>query len=281
MIARRLLIAALFASTGLAAPAAADTLRDALVSAYETNPNLTAARQGQRATNEGVPLAKANGRPDVTVQPTYVENVLQDSGGSVVQARGVSINGTISAPLYAGGGIRNAVRAAENRVEAGFANLRGAESAIFSAVVGAYMDVIRDESIVDLNRAQIGVLSVNLDATRDRFEIGDLTRTDVAQSEARLALATSNLETARANLIRSKEIYIQLVGREPGQLEAPPPLPNLPSTPDSAVTVALDSNPDLIAARESREAARFDRRAANASRLPTVSVFTSPSYSNA
>jgi outer membrane protein len=143
------------------------------------------------------------------------------------------------------------------------------------------MDVIRDESIVDLNRAQVGVLTVNLDATRDRFEIGDLTRTDVAQSEARLALATSNMETARANLIRSKEIYIQLVGREPGQLEAPPPLPNLPLTPDSAVTVALESNPDLISARETREAARFDRRAADASRLPTISVFTSPSYSNA
>jgi len=279
--ARHLFMAALLASTGLVAPAYADTLRDALASAYETNPNLAAARQGQRATNEGVPLAKANGRPDITLQPTFFENILQDSGGSVVQARGINVNGTVSAPLYAGGGIKNAVRASENRVEAGFASLRGTESAIFSAVVGAYMDVIRDESIVDLNRAQVGVLTVNLDATRDRFEIGDLTRTDVAQSEARLALATSNMETARANLIRSKEIYIQLVGREPGQLEAPPPLPNLPLTPDSAVTVALESNPDLISARETREAARFDRRAANASRLPTISVFTSPSYSNA
>jgi outer membrane protein len=278
---RRSFIAALLGSAVLVAPASADTLRDALVSAYETNPSLTAAREGQKATNEGVPLAKANGRPDVTVQPTYFENIMQDSGSSVTQGRGVSVTGTVSAPLYAGGGIKNAVRAAENRVEAGFANLRGTESAIFSAVVGAYMDVIRDEAIVELNRAQVGVLSVNLEATRDRFEIGDLTRTDVAQSEARLALQTSSLEQARANLIRSKEVYIQLVGREPGQLEAPPPLPNLPETPDNAVNVALDSNPDLIAARENREAAGFDRRAANASRLPTVSVFTSPSYSNA
>lgn len=276
-----MVITALLASATVVAPASADTLRDALVSAYETNPSLTAAREGQKATNEGVPLAKANGRPDVAVQPTYFENIMQDSGSSVTQGRGVSVTGTVSAPLYAGGGIRNAIRAAENRVEAGFANLRGTESAIFSAVVGAYMDVIRDEAIVELNRAQVGVLSVNLEATRDRFEIGDLTRTDVAQSEARLALQTSQLESARANLIRSKEIYIQLVGREPGQLEAPPPLPNLPETPDNAVNVALDSNPDLIAARENREAAGFDRRAANASRLPTVSVFTSPSYSNA
>ncbi len=281
MSPRRLLVATLLGSTLFSASASADTLRDALVSAYETNPNLTAAREGQKATNESVPLAKANGRPDVTVQPTYFENIMQDGGSSVTQARGVNINGTVSAPLYAGGGIRNAIRAAENRVEAGFAGLRGTESAIFSAVVGAYMDVIRDESIVELNRAQVGVLSVNLEATRDRFEIGDLTRTDVAQSEARLALATSSLESARANLIRSKEIYIQLVGREPGQLDAPPPLPNLPETPDAAVNVALENNPDLISAREGREAASFDRRAANASRLPTVSVFTSPSYSNA
>jgi outer membrane protein len=256
---RRLTIAALLVSVSLAAPVNADTLRDALVSAYETNPSLTAAREGQKATNEGVPLAKANGRPDVTVQPTYFENIMQDGGSSVTQARGVSVSGTLSAPLYAGGGIKNAIRAAENRVEAGFANLRGTESAIFSAVVGAYMDVIRDEAIVELNRAQVGVLSVNLEATRDRFEIGDLTRTDVAQSEARLALQTSSLEQARANLIRSKEVYIQLVGREPGQLEAPPPLPNLPDTPDNAVNVALDSNPDLIAARENREAADSER----------------------
>jgi outer membrane protein len=91
----------------------------------------------------------------------------------------------------------------------------------------------------------------------------------------------SNMEGARANLIRSKEIYIQLVGKPPESLEAPPPLPNLPETPDNAVTVSLESNPDVIAARENREAAGFDRKAANASRLPTVSVFTQSSYSNA
>jgi outer membrane protein len=278
---RRLIAAGLLGSAVIATPVSADTLRDALVAAYETNPNLTAAREGQKAINEGVPLAKANGRPNIVAQPTYFENIMQDGGSSVTQSRGISITGTVSAPVYAGGGIKNAVRAAENRVEAGFASLRGTESAIFSAVVGAYMDVIRDEAIVDLNRTQVSVLAVNLEATRDRFEIGDLTRTDVAQSEARLALQTSSLETARANLIRSKEVYIQLVGREPGQLVAPPPLPNLPDTPEAAVSVALDNNPDLIAARENRKAAGFDRRAANASRLPTVSVFTSPSYSNA
>jgi outer membrane protein len=274
-------IAALLVSATLAVPVYADTLREALVSAYETNPNLTAARQGQKATDEGVPLAKSAGRPSVDTSVSYVENLPRSSGGTNFSPdRLLTVGPSLSVPLYAGGGIRNAVRAAENRVEAGFANLRGTESAIFSAVVGAYMDVIRDEAIVDLNRAQVGVLSVNLEATRDRFEIGDLTRTDVAQSEARLALQTSTLESARANLIRSKEVYIQLVGRAPGELEAPPPLPNLPETPDAAVAVALENNPDLIAARENREAAGFDRRAAAASRLPVVSAVGGSTYSN-
>lgn len=282
MSPRRIAIAALLASATLAVPAAADTLREALVSAYETNPNLTAAREGQKAIDESVPLAKAAGRPSADASVSYTENFPRSNGTgtSFSPDRVLSIGPSASVPLYAGGSIRNSVRAAENRVEAGFASLRGTESAIFSAVVGAYMDVIRDEAIVDLNRAQVGVLSVNLEATRDRFEIGDLTRTDVAQSEARLALQTSTLESARANLIRSKEIYIQLVGREPGKLEPPPPLPNLPVTPDDAVNVALENNPDLIAAKESREAAGFDRKAANASRLPFISAVGGSTHSN-
>jgi outer membrane protein len=264
----------------LSPPAQAETLRDALVAAYETNPNLTAAREGQKATNEGVPLAKAAGRPQASGSASYTENFPRSDGTNFSPDRIFSVGTNVSAPLYAGGGIKNSIRSAENRVEAGLANLRGTESAIFSAVVGAYMDVIRDESIVELNRAQVGVLQVNLEATKDRFEIGDLTRTDVAQSEARLALAVGNMEGARANLIRSKEVYIQLVGREPGDLEAPPPLPNLPAAPDEAVNVSLANNPDLIAAKENLEAAGFDRRAANAGRLPTVSAVGGSTHSN-
>ena len=263
-----------------ATPLQAETLRDALTQAYTTNPTLTGARAGQRATDEGVPIAKAQGRPDASGTASYTESFPRSDGTSFSPDRLFSGGLNLSVPIYTGGAVRNGVLAAENRVEAGQAGLRATESAIFSAVVGTYMDVIRDESIVELNRAQVGVLQVNLEATKDRFEIGDLTRTDVAQSEARLQLAISNMEGARSNLIRSKEIYIQLVGDVPGNLEAPPPLPNLPATPDDAVKVALDANPDLIASREQREAAYFDRRGANASRLPQVSGFSGGSYSN-
>lgn len=277
---RLLLIAAGTGAIAAAVPAAADTLRGALADAYQTNPTLTGAREGQRAANEAVPIAKANGRPDVLASGSYSELFPRSDGTNFTPDRTLSGRADVTVPLYLGGAVKNAVRAAENRVEAGIAGLRATESAIFSAVVGAYMDVIRDEAIVDLNRAQVGVLQVNLEATRDRFEIGDLTRTDVAQSEARLALATSSLEAARANLIRSKEIYIQLVGKAPEDLEAPPPLPNLPDSPDAAVGVALENNPDLIAAKELREAARFDRRGAEASRLPQLLGFGGGSYSN-
>jgi outer membrane protein len=262
------------------APVYAESLRDALMEAYNSNPTLSAARAGQKAADEAVPLAKASERPSAEAQATATENILSGSGFSS-QARSFNFATNISVPLYAGGGIKNNIEAAKTRVEAGRAGLRGTESQLFSAVVGAYMDVIRDEAVVDLNRSQVGVLQVNLEATKDRFEIGDLTRTDVAQSDARLAIALSQLESARANLIQSKEVYIQLVGKEPGMLESPPPLPNMPETPDMAVAVALDNNPDLLAAKIQRDAAQYDRLAAKASRLPTVAAFTGTNYSNA
>lgn len=259
----------------------AETLREALVSAYNNNPTLTAARQGQKAANEAVPIAKADGRPSASLDVTHTENILVNSSNFATQARSLAATPSLTVPLYRGGAVKNNVRAAEKRAKAGIAGLRATESAIFSGVVAAYMDVIRDQAIVELNRAQVGVLSVNLQATNDRFEIGDLTRTDVAQSDARLATAASGLESAQANLIRSKEIYIQLVGNPPSDLVAPPPLPNFPKTAQMAVEVALENNPDLAAAKEQRQAAYYTRRAASASRLPTVSGFGQASYNSA
>jgi outer membrane protein len=270
----------LVSGLAMASAVSAETLRDALSAAYETNPNLTAARSGLKVTDETVPLAKAEGRPSAQIGASYSEFAIRAFSGNGSPNRQLVFGPEASIPIYNGGATRNAIRAAETRVGAGRANLRATESSIFSAVVATYMDVIRDESVVELNRAQVGVLQINLEATRDRFEIGDLTRTDVAQSEARLALAIGNMESARANLIRSKENYIQLVGHEPGELAAPPPLPNLPTTPETAVDVALAENPDLIAAKQQVIAAGFDRKVAGTSRLPRVSAFAQGNYAN-
>lgn len=275
-----LLVGTALVALALPAAASADTLRDALAKAYENNPTLTGARASQRVTDETVPLARANGLPNVGVQGSYTEYVLQSSNNFTSPDRAFSIGPQISIPIYQGGAVKNAVNAAEKRVEAGQANLRATESSIFSQAVAAYMDVIRDQALVALNRSNVDVLGVNRQATGDRFEIGDLTRTDVAQSESRLATARSQLQTAESRLISSRERYIQIIGDAPTDLQPPPPLPNLPASPQEAVTVALADNPDIEAAQITVDATRYDIRTAKASRLPQVSLTGQTGYVN-
>ncbi len=256
-----------------AAPAHADTLKDALNAAYRTNPTLEGARAQQRATDENVPIQKSAALPSLSANGTYTEYLKQSSGSFSSQAR--SANGTLNltVPIYEGGATKNGIRAAETRDLAGRATLRGSESSLFSQVVGAYMDVILDEAVVGLNANNVHVLRVNLESTQDQFQIGQLTRTDVAQSQSRLALAEGDLRTAQANLISARERYVQLVGKAPTDLEPPPPLPGLPNTVPDAVKDALQNNPDLIAAQENADAAGFDIEAAGAARLPKVELF--------
>ncbi|MBU6266861.1 MAG: TolC family outer membrane protein [Sphingomonadales bacterium] len=262
-------------SLAVTGPARADDLRAALLSAYESNPQLNAARASQRATDETVPIARADGLPSLNASAQETEYVKQAGGALNPQSydRLFALGATMNVPVYSGGGVRNAVAGAETRVAAGKNDLRGSESQVFSQAVAAYMDVILNEAVVRLNQAQVQTLDVNLRATRDRFEIGDLTRTDVAQSQSRLALANGQLQSAQANLANARERYIQIIGRPPVELAPPPPLPGLPANAEDALTVALDHNPDLLAARERAKAARYDTRAAGASRLPKVGLF--------
>ena len=262
----------------VASPALADDLREALVSAYNTNPTLQGARATQRATDEGVPLARARALPSLSGQMNYTQFLRQNPLSFVLLDHSFSTDLNLGLPVYSGGSVKNAIRAAKTRVEAGQEDLRATESGIFAQVVAAYMDVIRDSAIVGLSRNNVEVLDVNFKATGDRYEIGDLTRTDVAQSDSRLALARGDLRTAEVNLIASRERYIQIVGKAPVDLAPPPPLPGLPATPDEAVNFALENNPDLIAARERSKAAGYDVKIANAAKLPTVSLSTSGSY---
>ncbi len=264
----------------LPAAASADTLRDALAKAYENNPTLTGARAGQRVTDETVPLARANGLPNVGVQGSYTEYLLQSSNSFSSPDRALSIGPQISIPIYQGGAVKNAINAAEKRVEAGQANLRATESSVFSQAVAAYMDVIRDQALVALNRSNVEVLGVNRQATGDRFEIGDLTRTDVAQSKSRLATARSQLQTAESRLISSRERYIQIIGDAPTDLQPPPPLPNLPASPQEAVAVSLADNPDIEAAQITVDATRYDIRVAQAAKLPQVALTGQTGYVN-
>ncbi|MGB7372467.1 TolC family outer membrane protein [Erythrobacter sp.] len=270
--------ALLLAGCGTAAQA--DTLREALVQVYNENPTLAAARAQQRATDEEVPIQRAPGLPSASADTRFVEFIRQNTNNFFQPQRVVTVTGNLGVPIYNGGAIKNGIRAAEERVQAGRADLRATESSLFSQAVAAYMDVLRTQALVELSRNQVDVLRVTFESSSDRFEIGDLTITDVAQARSRLALAQSDLRTAFANLVQARETYVQIIGEAPTNLQPPPPLPNLPDTVGIAVVTALDNNPDLIAAKERADAAGFDTEVAGSGRLPTVSLFGTYDYQN-
>ncbi|MFL6721280.1 MAG: TolC family outer membrane protein [Sphingomonas sp.] len=277
---RKLISASVIAAL-MAGTASADTLREALVSAYRTNPTLTAQRQSLEATDATIAIAKAAGRPQVSgtvgINRDLSRSGVLDTGG---HGPTLSAGVDVSYPLFNGGSVRNSVRAAETRVLAGRATLTAVEGDVFVLAVSAYMDVIRDRAIVELNQNNVKVLQTNLEATTDRFKIGDLTRTDVAQSEARLQLGRSQLAEAVGRLAASEATYRQDIGHAPGPLAPPPPLPPLPTTADEAVRIALANNPDLIAISRQAIASGYDVNVARAGRLPTLSAVGSGTYVN-
>jgi outer membrane protein len=265
-------------AAGLPTAASADTLRDALAQTYASNPNLTGERARLRATDEDVGIARAPGLPDVSAEGSY-NRFIKRSANSFTSPK-KSIGGSVTArvPLYAGGGIRNAISAAKARVEQGRADLQSTEALVFTDAVSAYMDVIRDSGIVELNANNVKVLSTDVQANKDRFEVGDVTRTDVAQSEARLSVARSDLQRAQANLDFSRQTYLEVVGKFPENLEPPPALPGLPAASDDAVEVAVANNPGLAAARQAARAADYDIGVAEALRMPKLSAFGTGDY---
>ena len=254
-----------------------DTLREALEQTYRSNPTLMAQREQLRSLDEAVAIARAGLRPNVSATGGLNQDILTTNAG---EGRNFSLGLNVDYPLFNAGRVRNQIRAADIRVEAGRADLRGTEGDIFTEAVGVYMDVIRDRSIVALNENQVRVLRTNLEATRDRFEVGDLTRTDVAQSEARLALAESSLATAQGRLRSSEEAFRRVIGTLPDDLAPPPRLPRLPTNPDEAVDIALQNNPDLISIAGQVRAAALDIEVIRAGRLPTVSAVSRGSYLN-
>ena len=264
---------------GLLAPASADatTLTDAMVAAYGDNPTLTGERAQLRATDEQSAIVRAQGRPTLGASATYTQGL---QGLRVQQTfnRFLSAGAQLSVPVYQGGRVRNATHAADARVDSGREALRATEGNIFVSVVSAYMDVLRDRAIVQLDINNVKVLQTNLDSTNDQFQAGSLTRTDVAQSRARLEDGNAQLTTARSNLVSSEENYRAVIGSSAGVLDQPPPLPALPENPDRAEDVAITNNPNIVAAVAAVKAAHFDVETARASRMPTISATASNSY---
>jgi len=260
-----------------ASPAAATTLEEALVQTYRTNPTILAQRAELRAVDEGVSQAASNWRPTVTVTGTISDSegrVDQGIGFSPMSTDATNYGGTVTASqsLFRGFRSINEFRRAQANVRAGRAGLHSVEQGVMLDAISAYHDVIRDIAVVDLRNNNVAVLLRQLEASQDRFDLGDSTRTDVAQSEARLSLARANLTVAEAQRTASEAAYERVVGVTPMALEAPDSLPTLPATEEDAMNQALANNPALRAAIEAEVASRRAVDIAVGTLLPSASV---------
>jgi outer membrane protein len=264
------------------AGAGAETLNQALSSAYSYNPQLDAQRAALRATDEQVAIAKSGYRPTVTANGdiNVVETAINpkppargDLGGGAgtTWPAGYSINAV--QPLFKGLAVVNEVRAAEASVRAGRETLRDTERTVLLAAATAYMDVVRDQAIVKLRENNVQVLSRELKATQDRFGVGEVTRTDVAQAEARRAGAVAQLDLARANLKTSRATYEQIIGHPPSSVAEPgSPDRLLPKSLEEAVGTGARENPLVLAALYNEEASRYQVDQIRGGLLPQVQV---------
>jgi outer membrane protein len=264
----------------------AQTLTQALADAYNTNPQLLAQRALLRATDEQVPQALANWRPTVNFAGTVGGSRSAFISGSTGQARpngstGLSsystfyqnsLNLQVTQQIYSGGRTAAQTSQAINFVQSARAETLAVETSVFQAVAMAYLDVVRDQALLEVNRNNVAVLRKQLEATQDRFRVGEVTRTDVAQAEASLAQAVGQLVTAQGNLEISREEYVRAVGHPPGTLMLPRDRPALPATGEEAASLAGNNNFSVISANFAELAARDNVDFVRGQLQPQISI---------
>ncbi|HSR73081.1 MAG TPA: TolC family outer membrane protein [Kiloniellales bacterium] len=257
------------------AGAAGQTLAEALASAYAGNPTIQAARAQLRAVNEGVPQALSNWRPQVTVSgSTGTQRTdSQTRTASVDESTNpIELQADVVQPLYRGGRTVAGTERAEFEVESERARLTSIEQQVLLRAATAYMDVLRDQAVVGLNAGNERVLARQLEAAEDRFEVGEVTRTDVAQSETRLAVATAGRVAAEGNLESSRAVFEEVIGVMPGELAVPPAIPDLPESLQETIDLAQAQNPDVVASELAERAAQKRVREVLGELYPTVSL---------
>jgi outer membrane protein len=264
-------------AVSLPAAAIAETLPDALVQAYLSNPTLNAQRASTRATDELVPQALSGYRPLVTGTAdagatstrTSRPNTPVTDQGTLTSSAAL----TVEQPLFNGFRTRNSVRAAESTVLASRETLMNTEQNVLFDAAEAYMNVLRDFAIFDLTRANVDLLDEELRATRERFDVGEVTRTDTALAESRLSGARSELSVAEANLKASRAIYRQVIGSEPTRLFPGQPIDKLlPPTQAAALDIGYVEHPASRAALHAVDAAELNVRVIQGELAPTLSV---------
>lgn len=274
LVGRRFRVALLVSALlGSHSPAfAAETISGAMAKAYNNNSTLNSARAGVRVTDEGVPIAKSGMRPIIGASGS-ISHTTSNGTGITTGSFGFEISQT----LFDGFQTRNNVRAAKARVRASNESLRNTEQNTLFDAASAFMDVIRDRRIATLREQNLQFLEEQVRAARSRFEVGDGTRTDVAQAEASRSTAVAQLAAARAQALASAARYRQVVGDDPGQLRMPGPAKGVPASLDKAFAVAAREHPAVLATEHLVDAAGFVVKAAEGTLLPQVSASASVS----
>jgi outer membrane protein len=278
---RKSFFAAVLVSATALSPltASAETISGALSKAYQNNSLLNSARAGVRVTDENVAIAKSGWRPTITGSASidYTSShgpisLLNRSERLTTGNFGVTINQL----LFDGFQTRNNVAAAESQVSASFESLRNTEENTLFDAASAYMDVIRDRQIAVLTEQNLQFLTEQARAARSRFEVGEGTRTDVAQADASRASAVAQLAAARAQALASAATYHEIVGEEPGKLKGASPLSKLlPSSLDAAILIAANEHPAILSTQHLVDAAAFSVKSAEGALLPQLSASAS------
>ncbi|RVD61800.1 transporter [Mesorhizobium sp. M2D.F.Ca.ET.185.01.1.1] len=280
---KNVLAAILVSATALSPLAAsAETITGALAKAYQYNSQLNSARAGVRVTDEGVAIAKSGYRPTVNGSGSIDYSSTRIQGATQNLTTG-SFGIQINQMLFDGFQTKNNVAAAEAQVKASVESLRNTEENILFNAASAYMDVIRDRQVAALTEQNLQFLTEQARAARSRFEVGEGTRTDVAQADASRATAVAQLSAARATALASAATYHQIVGDEPGKLKAASPLGKLlPGNLDSALAVASAEHPAILSTQHLVDAAAFAVKSHEGALLPqlTASAGVSDNYSH-
>jgi outer membrane protein len=261
----------------LTCPAAAESLSDALVKAYQSNPQLNAERARQRGTDENVPQALAGYRPQIVaslgVGLQAVRNLLPDNTIQGDTLHPWTIGLTVTQVLFNGFKTANSVRVAEFQVQSGREALRNVGQGVLLDAVTAYMNVIANEALRQAQQTNVDVLREILGTTRRRLDAGDVTPTDLAQAEARLSRGLADLNAADVALAISKATYTQVIGDAPSHLLAASPVDRLsPGGVVEATEVAGKEHPAVVAAGFDVDVAQTTISVAESSLLPTVTA---------
>jgi len=276
----KLLCTGAMAAAMMSLPVHAQTFEETLGLTYRSNPTLQAERAGVRVAEETIIQARAGWMPSVSASASISHTTTESSGGFFNQSNTVtpqSYRIDASQAIWRGGEINGAISQAEANVQAVREQLRGTEQTILALAATSYLDVRRDVAIAEIRRNNVEVLLAQLDAAEDRFEVGEITRTDVSQAEARLSSARAQFAAALSQLAASRARYAAVVGQYPATLAPEPPLPEMPTTLEDALEIALDFSPTLRAAAFTENSARAAIQTARGAYMPDVSLNASAS----